>query len=155
MDLNAVIDAVLADSEAGKLDPSAYFNTLITEAPDVFAFFFDDDTRLLMESEHDFMLFVAMILVESVKRAGKSPADVDLDELAKAADHNWGMLEFTSIENITTTLEGYEAIPLYEFLEDACSPADDHELLSEVAVELVFVKCKTFVDLAYRTTWAD
>lgn len=150
MHLDQAIEAVLLESEQGKLDPAEYFSDLPTTLPEVFAFLFDEDTRLLMESEHDYLLFVAMVLLEAMQRVGKSNGGLSLEDLEKVADHNWGLLEYTSIENLTDSLEGYEALPLYEFLEDACTPAEEHEVLSAVAVELVYIKCKTLVDLAFR-----
>lgn len=152
MNLEEAIEEVLIASEQGELDPSAYFSGLATTSPEVFAFLFDEDTRLLIESEHDYLLFVAMVLLECLKRTGKSTEDLGLEDLERVADHNWGLLEYTSIDNLTDSLEGYEAMPLYEFLEDACTPAEDHDVLSAVAVELAYVKCKTLIDLSFRVT---
>ena len=133
--------------EQQQLNPGQYFSEVSASVPDVFTFFFDSDTRLLSEDEHDYLLFVGMIILKTADALSVNLADIDLDDLESRAEDNWGLLEFTSIENLSSTLEASHVSELYFFLEDACTPANGHEVLSAAGVELVYVKCKSLIDL--------
>jgi hypothetical protein len=149
MNFGPDIDTTLEQAELGALHADSYFAGLSTRLPEVFTFFFDEDTRLLMDPEHDYFLFVGMILLNVLDNSEADLARIDLPMLEDAAEENWGLLEYTSIDNLTETLGDHGAIDLYDFLADACSPADDHEVLSQAAVELVYVKCKSLIDVAF------
>jgi hypothetical protein len=152
MNFGPAIDASLEQAEQGTLRADDYYAELSTRLPELFTFFFDEDTRLLMEPEHDYLLFVGMILLNVMEKAEVDLTVIDIPMFEAAAEDNWGYLEYTSIEGLTEALSDNEAFDLYVFLEDACAPAEDHEVLSEAAVELVYVKCKTLIDLAYPET---
>ena len=146
MNLESSIEEALAKAEAGTLDPGAYFHALSTSQPEVFVFLFDDDTRLLLEQEHDYLLFLSMIILNILHDQLDT---IDIESLEDLAEHNWGLLEHTSIENISETVSRHPAYALYAFLEEACTPQLEHDVLSEAAVELVYVKCKSLIDCAF------
>ena len=146
MNLAEDIDAALDRAERGDLKAEEFYSALATSDPAMFTFLFDPDTRLLLEPEHDYLLFLAMVLLEALAHSGLKQSSVEMDLLESLAEENWGYLEYTSIENLTSTLSDHIAVDAYTFLEDACTPDTDHEVLSEAAVELVYVKCKTLID---------
>ena len=148
MDLSEIIDITLQRAEQGDPDVSDYYSDLVIKLPEVFSFLFDEDTRLLLEPEHDYLLFLAMIILEVIGKVEADISEVRLEDLSEAADNNWGLLEFTSLDNLTATTNSRPAHLLYVFLEDACTPVSGHEILSEAAVELVYVKCKSLIDCA-------
>ena len=149
MNLSTLIDEVLEKAESGALDSGVFFNTLTTEQPDIFTFFFDEDTRLLTEPEHDYLLFLAMVVLSVLREHGIATTGIDLEILEEAEEHNWGLLEHASLESISDSVERHPAFALYTFLEEACTPQQKHEVLSEVAAELVYNKCKSLVDCAF------
>lgn len=146
MNLESSIEEALASAEAGTLDAASFFNTLSTSQPEVFVFLFDEDTRLLLEQEHDYLLFLSMIILNTLHDQLDS---IDLESLEDMAEHNWGLLEHTSIENISETVARHPAYALYAFLEEGCTPQIEHDVLSETAVELVYVKCKSLIDCVF------
>ena len=148
MNLDTILEDVLAKAEQGDLESQAFYHSLATDQPEIFTFLFDEDTRLLIEQEHDYLLFLAMVIIQTLVNHGNDLNTVELDTLEDMAEYNWGLLEHTSIENITETLSEHPGFPLYAFLDDACAPVEGHEILSEAAVELVYVKCKALVDSA-------
>jgi hypothetical protein len=151
MNLETLLEESLAKAEAGALDTGAFYANLSTSQPEIFTFLFDEDTRLLMEHEHDYLLFLAMILMEVCKGNDVDLSAIEVDALEDMAEYNWGLLEHTSIENISETLVEHPGYVLYEFLEEATSPQKSHEILAEAAIELVYVKCKSLVDAAFMT----
>jgi hypothetical protein len=146
MNLYSSIEETLIKAEAGALDSMTFFNALSTGQPEVFVFLFDEDTRLLVEPEHDYLLFLAMIILTCLQDHLDS---IDLESLEDMSEHNWGLLEHTSIENISETVSRHPGYALYAFIEEACTPQIEHDVLSETAVELVYVKCKSLVDCAF------
>jgi hypothetical protein len=149
MTLEQALDANL-DSAATYPEKAAdFFNTLSIEQPGIFTFLFDSDTQLLSEEEHDYLLFLAMVIVESAKSADITiEEDVDVDTLEDMAEHNWGLIEHVGMDVITDSLAEHPGFPLYAFLEDCCILDEDgtHELLSAPASELLFVKGKAVID---------
>lgn len=146
MDLSEIIDITLQRAEQGDPDVSDYYSDLVIKLPEVFSFLFDEDTRLLLEPEHDYLLFLAMIILEVIGKSEADISEVRLEDLSEASENNWGLLEFTSLDNLTATTNNLPGHLLYVFLEDACTPVSGHEILSEAAVELVYVKCKSLID---------
>ena len=149
MNLDGLLEDTLAKAEAGTLDAGTYYASLSTLHPEIFTFLFDEDTRLLLEQEHDYLLFLAMVMLHVFEGSGIDLASLDVDTLEDMAEYNWGLLEHTSIENISETVARHPGSALYTFLEEAISPHKAHEILSEAAVELVYVKCKSLVDAAF------
>ncbi|HLF63699.1 MAG TPA: hypothetical protein VI603_08095 [Saprospiraceae bacterium] len=149
MNLSTLIEETLAKAEGGVLDSVTFFSALATTQPDLFTFLFDEDTRLLLEQEHDYLLFLSMILLDVLQQSGTNPDAIDLESLEDMSEYNWGLLEHTSIETITETVSRHPGYALYTFLEEACTPENAHDVLSEAAVELVYVKCKSLVDCAF------
>ena len=149
MNLSGLIDDALEKAESGALDSGVFFNALATGQPGIFTFFFDEDTRLLAEPEHDYLLFLAMVVLTVLREHGIPMTDIDLEILEEAEEHNWGLLEHASLESISDSVERHPAFALYAFLEEACTPQQGHEVLSEVATELVYNKCKSLVDCAF------
>ena len=150
MNADIAIEQALAKAEQGTLDSEMFFSTLATEMPEVFTFLFDEDTRLLQEQEHDYLLFISMVLIDTLRQTDNQFSETDIELLHDLVEDNWGLLEHTSIDNISETLSRHPAYPMYEFLEDACTPDDEEqEILSDVAAELIYVKCKSLVDSAY------
>ena len=152
MNLQDSIDSTLAQVEQGTLNASSFFKSLSTSQPEIFTFFFDEDTRLLHENEHDYLLFLAMTILTTLRGNALDFDAIDIESLEDMSEHNWGLIELTSIENITETVSKHPGFALYEFLEDACTPVKEHDILSESAVELVYVKCKSLVDCAFLIT---
>lgn len=149
MNLSTSLEDALAKVEGGTLDSVVFFKALSTGQSDIFTFLFDEDTRLLIESEHDYLLFLAMIVLDVFQHSGIDVSAVDVELLEEKEELNWGLLEHASIESISESLSRYPGFELYEFLEEACTPQQGHEVLSEVATELVYVKCKSLVDCAF------
>jgi len=149
MNLTQNLERALDQAEQGTLQAATFYTDLSKSRPELFTFLFDEDTRLLLEPEHDYLLFLAMILLEVLEKSGGDLMAIDLNILEEVAEENWGYLEYTSIENLTETLAQDQAAELYEFLDEACTPAQSHEVLSETAVELVYVKCKSLIDAAF------
>lgn len=149
MNLDACIEQALVKVEHGTLESGTYFQELATAHPEIFTYLFDADTRLLLETEHDYLLFLAMICIESMRSSGIDINEIDLETIEDMDEHNWGLLEHTSIQNITETVSRHPGFALYAFLEESCTPEKEHEILSEAAVELVYVKCKSLVDCAF------
>ncbi len=149
MNLSEAIEYTVAKAEGGILDPGVFFGTLATGQPDLFTFLFDNDTRLLTEQEHDYLLFIAMIILEVCASCHIDVGEIRIDTLEEVAEQNWGLLEHASVESISESVSQHPAHEMYLFLEDACTPVQSHEMLTEVAAELVYVKCKTLVDSAF------
>jgi hypothetical protein len=149
--METLIDDILGKAERGELNVTKFFQSLATTQSDVFTYLFDEDTRLLVEPEHDFLLYISMIILEVISADNPEGIVIDIDSLEEAAEDNWGFLEHTSIENISETMTSHPAAPLYLFVEDSCAPETDHEVLSEAAVELVCVQCTRIIDAAYPT----
>jgi hypothetical protein len=149
MNLDTLLEETLAKAEKGQPDIKAFFSLLSTEQPEIFMFLFDEDTRLLTEQEHDYLLFLSMIILEVIQQSGIDLGSIDLETLEDMTEYNWGLIEHTSIENILDSVSQHPGSVLYDFIEEACTPEKGHDVLTEAAVPLVYVKCKSLVDVSF------
>lgn len=143
------IDEALTRAENGALDPATYFEQISETHPSLFVFLFDEDTRMLTGDEHDYLLFLAMIILDVFATAGKDTTTVDLDTLGDTYERLWGMLEEDAPGAIQSDLEGHPAIELCDFLIDSCTPEEEetaHTILSDAGAEIVYCKCRAVID---------
>ncbi len=151
MDIEAIIERLLSEAEEKIPDIADFYQELSEEAPAVFDYLMNSDTDFLTDAERDYLLFVAMITVKALQLSdlvGPEDMDMDMGMIQDTEEQNWGLLDGMEPDAIVGDLEQHPAYEIYGFVADACAPDEDSEdELTAEGVNLIFVKCKSMIDV--------
>ncbi len=135
-------------------DKDAPFNELVEdlqeEFPFLFSYIFSDQTKVLTEIEREYFLFIAMVIVLSVKETLKEELpEIAPEKLEQWEDKNWETLQMQKAkgfaERITVFYENYPEEDLLAFIEDFTVPDEDQDI-TPPGREVIFIMSKTIVD---------
>ncbi|MEL6635885.1 MAG: hypothetical protein AAFW73_00245 [Bacteroidota bacterium] len=119
------------------------------QQPELLAYLFMEDTRFLSDDERDFLLYLSLILLESVTQIQPIPP-VSSEQISLAEDHNWEQLEKVSARGFRERLDvffvDYAQEDLLAFVEDALIPDEDSTITKE-GREPLFIALKTVIDV--------
>mgnify|MGYP000703917287 CR=1 FL=1 len=144
------------DEAAERLDssPEAYeaaVDQLRAEQPVLLSYCFTESFEAFTDKERQYMLYLLLVIWQSVKRAGGSLPEVSEQQLGETEERNWSTMQSSKGGSFRNRLdpffEGYEQEDLLAFLEDALTPEEEGEpFVSREGQEALFVSLKTAVD---------
>jgi hypothetical protein len=127
--------------------------------PHLAAYIFSEDFELLMQTERELMLFILLVVVNSVEKAleeaGMLPLEeVSAEELEDAEEANWERIENIDAKKFRERLDVFfNTSPeedLLAFVEDMLADDDDDEaepLVSKEGREPIFIALKSVIDV--------
>jgi hypothetical protein len=150
-----IIDEALIDEVAVKLGTSEErrqqaIQRLEQEQPVLLAFIFSENFEAFLPKEREYILFLILVIVESIRIGGGRPIPrISEEDLSLAEEENWEKLQTVSARHFRERLDVFFADTAQEdllaFIEDAL--IDEEEgLLSKEGREPIFVVLKSIMD---------
>ncbi len=119
------------------------------EQPELMAYLFLEDTQFLSTDERDYLLYLSLVILESVKKQFNLPL-ISSDQISIAEDNNWAKLEKVSARSFREKLDvffaSYPQEDLLAFVEDALVP-DEESPITKEGREPLFIALKTIIDV--------
>lgn len=127
----------------------AQFLNLSKEQPGVMQFLFQENYQVLKSEEHEYLLYIALVIYASVKSQTRASELVPVERLEEQEDLNWEIWEQIKSKNIRDKndifFQDFGQEDLLAFVEDMVLVEEDSEL-SGVAQEICMVAGKTLID---------
>ncbi|MDX1407349.1 MAG: hypothetical protein R3330_04430, partial [Saprospiraceae bacterium] len=110
----------------------------------------DRDTHWLTDPEHEYLLYLGMIILQTMQADGKLASDVDREHLDAREEDLWQQLESLGarpLDKLRKQLPTDNV--LSDFVLEALEPDDDElSFMTEPGAQLVYVKLTAFVHSA-------
>ena len=118
--------------------------------PELVGYLFSEDFDLLTEDERGYMLYLTLVLYQSVETQNGNVPPINASDLENAEENNWALLENITEkrfrERITVFFEKTQQEDLLAFIEDALTDDEDNMITPE-GREPIFVALKSIVDV--------
>lgn len=118
--------------------------------PELVGYLFSEDFDLLTEDERGYMLYLTLVLYQSVETQNGNVPPINASDLENAEENNWALLENITEkrfrERITVFFEKTQQEDLLAFIEDALTDDEDNMITPE-GREPIFVALKSIVDI--------
>ncbi len=144
-----VIDTVverLGTSDATVLES---FERFKNQVPNLAAFITCENHDVFQEEEQDLLLFMAMVIYESILFEKEEVLAPNLDKIAITEEENWNILQASTSKEfrkrITPFFEGTDQEDLLAFVEDTLM--DEDGLVTKEGRIALFLVMKTLIDL--------
>lgn len=145
----SIIDRVIAELETKKKTPELILNDLKTEEPVLTAYLFSETFDIFSQTEKDYLLYLALVIWNSVTLAGLERDKVEEGQLGSAEEKNWELLEASKgksfREKLDIFFEAYPQEDLLAFAEDALTDDEDN-VISHESRSAAFISLKTIID---------
>jgi hypothetical protein len=153
------IDEALIDEVAIKLGTSEELRKqtvqrLEKEQPVLLGFLFSENFEAFLPREREYILFLILVIVESIREGGGKPLPrITEEDLSLAEEKNWEMLQAVTARRFRERLDVFfkdsKQEDLLAFIEDAL--IDEEEgLLSKEGREPIFVVLKSIIDAIHQ-----
>ena len=130
------IDQILGSFEQSPPDLQHYYGQLALSSPDEAAFLTGPDLDILTNEEHEYLLFLGIVLLELVKGTA-----FILDNANEAEENLWGQLNSTkswSVEKEAEVVADDDTWGI--FLIDALAEDEDTSFLTSQGATVIWVK---------------
>ncbi len=151
----SIIDQVVGHLEAAE-DYEEQVVAFKQAQPVVMAYLVSDSFDVLTQDEREFMLYVALIVWQSMSKVNPELAMLTEEQLEDAEEANWEVFETATNQPFQTRLdqcfENYSQEDLLAFVEDVLTADDDPEdgdlepLVTVEGLEPMFVGLKSIID---------
>ncbi len=120
--------------------------------PALVAYLFSEAFSLLTEEEQNYMLYLAIIIWQSVQDVHPTIKEIDEETIVEKDEANWETMNQSNAKKFRDRLNAFfEKTPqedLLAFAEDSLANTEDEdEFLTEPGREMIFVGLKTVVDV--------
>jgi hypothetical protein len=124
------------------------------EQPVLLAYLFSENFGVFLPREREYILFLVLVIVESVKEATQqSLPQITEDMLGEVEEANWTKIQTVSAkrfrERLDIFFEDTEQEDLLAFIEDALIDEEDG-ILSKEGREPIFIVLKSIVDALHQ-----
>ncbi|MCB0630457.1 MAG: hypothetical protein R2824_00745 [Saprospiraceae bacterium] len=144
-----IIDTVAEELGASEADFQMTLQELEEHQAVLLAYLFSDNFSLFTDKEREFLLFLVIVVYESMKRVNGVPKAISEEELSKAEEENWALLQSVKGKGFHERLDVFfqrtSQEDLLAFAEDALSDIEDGYVTKE-GREAIFVAVKSVVD---------
>ena len=146
----SIIDSVAVRIGTSERERQQAIKSLESEQPTLLAYLFSENFKVFLPQEREYILFLVLVVLESVKEATQQTIPTISEEaLSLAEEANWEKMQQINAKRFRERLDVFfEDTPqedLLAFIEDAL--VDEEEgLLSKVGREPIFIVLKSIVD---------
>lgn len=144
----------IIDQKAAAIGEMEDFSDLIQNLKDrqpaLLAFLLSENFDLLTQSEKDYMLFLALVVWESVQAIHPEQEFIAPEDVEKIEEENWEKLSENQAKGFRDKLdvffENTTQEDLLAFVEDALVQDEEDDMISQEGRDYVFVTLKTIID---------
>ena len=141
-----ILDAVIEQVANNTVDLTGFYQGLAAKMPITASALLDADTRLLSEPEHDFMLYVGMIILLAIQEVSRIE-DVTTEAIGLAEERRWELINDSGNNALQKIWDGVdEEAVLEDFVLDAVGPDEMPEFLTEAGTLIIYAKLMAIVD---------
>lgn len=143
------INAVSEQLGSNELALEMQILSLSNEQPGIMQFLFQENYKVLTPEEHEYLLYIALVVYASVKKEAGEVTEVPVENLEEQEDANWETWEQVKNRHLrdknNAFFKDFLQEDLLAFVEDMVLDDEDSEL-SSVAQEICMVAGKTLID---------
>jgi hypothetical protein len=147
-----IIDQVVEKLESADFEKE--IEKMGKQQPALMSFVFSEDFDLLTQSERDLMLYMLLVIWQSVTDAkGEAIPPVSTKAIEAAEEHNWELLDSSKAQKfrdrMTVFFEDTEQEDLLAFVEDTLTEDDEEGAynVTKEGREPLFVALKSVIDV--------
>lgn len=144
-----LIDTVAEELGASEGAFAVTLQEMEQHQPVLMGYLYSDNFDLFTEQEREFLLFLIIVVYESVKRGIGTPTVISEEQLSLAEERNWTLLQEAKgkgfHEKLDVFFQDTEQEDLLAFAEDGLSDIEDGYVTKE-GREAVFVTVKSVID---------
>lgn len=144
-----IIDDVAEELGASEAEFQMTLQELEQHQSVLLAYLFSDNFSLFTDKEREFLLFLIIVVYESIKRVNGMPKVIDEEQISQTEEHNWTRLQGVKgkgfHERLDVLFQDTPQEDLLAFAEDALSDIEDGFVTKE-GREAIFVTVKSVVD---------
>jgi hypothetical protein len=119
--------------------------------PALMAYIFSEDFELLTQDEREYMLYLMLVIWQSVEKVKGNLIPTTKKKLEEAEENNWELLENVIATNfrdrMTVFFENSNQEDLLAFIEDALVADDEDNVVTKEGREPMFIALKSVVDV--------
>ncbi len=145
-----IIDALTEELEAQPENYELLVKNFQQSQPELMAYILSEDTLFLTPDEREHLLYLSLIIWESVRRQKTQLPPIEIKSIEAAEDKNWSTLEGVKArafrERMDVFFDQYAQEDLLAFVEDALIP-DEESVITKEGREPLFVTLKTIIDV--------
>ncbi|MEO1515564.1 MAG: hypothetical protein AAFV95_11140 [Bacteroidota bacterium] len=140
-------------------DPELYgmcVQSLLQEQPNIIAYFFQEDFSLLTEAEHEYLLYLLIVIWKSIQKEEPSAGRLSQNAIGRMDEQNWEQLKDVKKgkfrERVDPFFVDYPQEDLLAFVEDALVHDEEEEerKVSNEGREYLFVALKSIIDAFHQ-----
>ncbi|MEM9921062.1 MAG: hypothetical protein AAF990_23375 [Bacteroidota bacterium] len=146
-----IINEVIQELEKNPDSYQSFVQALSQEQPNILAYFFQEDFSLLTKEEHEYLLYLLIVIWRSVKMKLPECPLLSQEIIGKMDESNWETLKDVKNgrfrERLDVFFESYPQEDLLAFVEDALT-YDEEEMakVSNEGREYLFIALKSIID---------
>lgn len=115
------------------------------------SYIFSEDFELLTQDEREYMLYLLLVIVNSVEKAYGNITPFSKKALEEAEEKNWELLENVSAKKFRDRLDIFfkntKQEDLLAFVEDALEEDEEDTVVTKEGREPIFVALKSVIDV--------
>ena len=135
------LDTVIDDLEQQGADLVQFYQASGQDLPVLTSFLTDTDTELLTDDEHDYLLYLGMIMIRLYQSAGQLQDDLDQDTLGENEEQLWQLVNDLSPRPLDKIWERTDSNAVVtNFLLESLTIDAESEFLTETGAQLMYVK---------------
>lgn len=148
----------IIDNSVAKMDQDPEENDRLIalfaeEQHHYFSFISGDNFKMLTSEEFDLLLFMSVVIWQSIKTSVGSMDLIDGSEIESCEEANWELQNSSKSKKFSVLVdqffEDYPQEDLLAFVEDSLQHDPDQDIkITQVGKELIFISCKSFIDAA-------
>jgi hypothetical protein len=145
-----IIDGIVYKLETA--DFEAEVALLGSEQPALLAYVLSEDFELLTNDEREWLLYIVLVLWQSVEKVHGKLAPIPKNALEAAEEANWESLESVTAkrfrDRMTPFFDGYDQEDLLAFVEDSLTEdeEDTENVVTKEGREPMFIALKSVID---------
>ncbi|MEZ4957357.1 MAG: hypothetical protein R2825_27620 [Saprospiraceae bacterium] len=150
------IDHIIGQFEDEVVDYETTAEEFADRQPAILSFLLSEQEGALTDDERDFMLYLAIVIWQSVEHISPIPSPIDPKKISDAEEANWGLMDkakgLTFRDRLDVFFKNSPQEDLLAFIEDSLTldEVEDGETgiqVTQEGAEPMFVMLKTVVDV--------
>ena len=135
-------------------DTDKYYTDAIenmkNQQPILLSYLLSENFRMLTQEEKDYMLYLALVIWESVQQVQISLGGIETEDIEAKEEINWQILNESKARMFKERLDGFfkntKQEDLLAFVEDALVEDEEEQIVTKEGKELLFIGLKTVID---------